>query len=139
MATDAASFTCHLLCLFFFFPDARKEHKSHSPSCHFIALKKKVEELSVEEFFKLQMERQKFFIVRAFRCHGCVVGVVSAVISCSFKHAIPTCFTLVSPRISSVLLLHLRRFGGFPLRTRDVTVASSANPISFPLLAEQIQ
>lgn len=46
---------------------ARKEHKSHSPSCHFIALKKKVEELSVEEFIKLQLERQKFLIVRTFR------------------------------------------------------------------------
>lgn len=42
---------------------SRKEHKSHSPSCHFIALKKKIEELSVEEFFKLQKERQKFMIV----------------------------------------------------------------------------
>ncbi|CAG04432.1 unnamed protein product, partial [Tetraodon nigroviridis] len=40
--------------------EPKKEHKSHSPSCHFIALKKKVEELSVEEFVKLQMERQKF-------------------------------------------------------------------------------
>lgn len=44
----------------------RKEHKSHSPSCHFIALKKKVEELTVEEFIKLQKERHKFLIVRFF-------------------------------------------------------------------------
>ncbi|KAM6897132.1 baculoviral IAP repeat-containing protein 5a [Xenentodon cancila] len=42
--------------------DPEKEHASHSPSCHFISLKKKVEELTVEEFFKLQKERQKFLI-----------------------------------------------------------------------------
>ncbi|XP_029934263.1 baculoviral IAP repeat-containing protein 5a [Myripristis murdjan] len=42
--------------------DPQKEHKSHSPTCHFIALKKKVEELTVEEFLKLQKERQKFII-----------------------------------------------------------------------------
>uniref|UniRef100_A0A3Q4N634 Baculoviral IAP repeat containing 5a n=1 Tax=Neolamprologus brichardi TaxID=32507 RepID=A0A3Q4N634_NEOBR len=33
---------------------------SHSPACHFIALKKKVEELTVEEFYRLQKERHKF-------------------------------------------------------------------------------
>ncbi|XP_061564701.1 baculoviral IAP repeat-containing protein 5a [Cololabis saira] len=42
--------------------DPEKEHKSHSPSCHFITLKKKVEELTVEEFVKLQKEKQKFLI-----------------------------------------------------------------------------
>ncbi|XP_071402566.1 baculoviral IAP repeat-containing protein 5a [Centroberyx affinis] len=42
--------------------DPEKEHKSHSSSCHFIALKKSVEELTVEEFLKLQKERQKFII-----------------------------------------------------------------------------
>ncbi|XP_028287360.1 baculoviral IAP repeat-containing protein 5a [Parambassis ranga] len=42
--------------------DPEKEHKSHSPSCNFITLKKKVEELTVEEFLKLQKERQKFMI-----------------------------------------------------------------------------
>nr|CBN81233.1 Baculoviral IAP repeat-containing protein 5.2-A [Dicentrarchus labrax] len=42
--------------------DPVKEHKSHAPSCQFIALKKKVEELTVEEFFKLQKERHKFII-----------------------------------------------------------------------------
>lgn len=41
----------------------REEHKSHSPSCHFIALKKKVEDLTVEEFLRLQKERHKFIIV----------------------------------------------------------------------------
>ncbi|XP_032429386.1 baculoviral IAP repeat-containing protein 5a [Xiphophorus hellerii] len=40
--------------------DPEKEHRSHSSSCHFITLKKKVEELTVEEFFKLQKERHKF-------------------------------------------------------------------------------
>ena len=44
----------------------RKEHKSHSPSCQFMALKKKVEELTVEEFFKLQKERHKIIIVGSF-------------------------------------------------------------------------
>ncbi|XP_012731598.1 baculoviral IAP repeat-containing protein 5a [Fundulus heteroclitus] len=39
--------------------DPQQEHKIHSPSCNFIALKKKVEELTVEEFFKLQRERHK--------------------------------------------------------------------------------
>lgn len=39
--------------------DPEKEHMSHSPACHFINLKKKVEDLSVEEFFKLQKERHK--------------------------------------------------------------------------------
>ncbi|MEQ2230871.1 hypothetical protein ILYODFUR_033714 [Ilyodon furcidens] len=42
-----------------------KEHKSHSSSCHFIALKKKVEDLTTEEFFKLQKERHKFIINKA--------------------------------------------------------------------------
>lgn len=42
----------------------RKEHKSHSAACHFISLKKKVEDLTVEEFFKLQKERHKFIVVR---------------------------------------------------------------------------
>ncbi|XP_060951377.1 baculoviral IAP repeat-containing protein 5a [Limanda limanda] len=45
--------------------DPEKEHKSHSPSCHFIALKKKVEELTVEEFLKLQKERHKFIIIKS--------------------------------------------------------------------------
>ncbi|XP_068610821.1 baculoviral IAP repeat-containing protein 5a [Brachionichthys hirsutus] len=42
--------------------DPEKEHRSHSSSCHFIALKKKMEELSLEEFLKLQKEKQKFLI-----------------------------------------------------------------------------
>ncbi|XP_013879499.1 baculoviral IAP repeat-containing protein 5a [Austrofundulus limnaeus] len=42
--------------------DPEKEHKSHSPSCHFIALKKKVEELTVEEFLHLEKEKLKFMI-----------------------------------------------------------------------------
>ncbi|KAJ7984670.1 hypothetical protein DPEC_G00357160, partial [Dallia pectoralis] len=39
-----------------------KEHKSHSPSCHFISLKKSVNELTVEDFLKLQKEKHKFHI-----------------------------------------------------------------------------
>ncbi|XP_012692569.2 baculoviral IAP repeat-containing protein 5a [Clupea harengus] len=42
--------------------DPMKEHKAHSPHCDFVALKKPVEELTVEEFLKLQKERQKFQI-----------------------------------------------------------------------------
>ncbi|MCJ8739434.1 hypothetical protein PDJAM_G00047100 [Pangasius djambal] len=42
--------------------DPLKEHKSHSPACNFILLKKAVEELTVEEILKLQKERQKFHI-----------------------------------------------------------------------------
>ncbi|KAK6479720.1 baculoviral IAP repeat-containing protein 5a [Huso huso] len=39
-----------------------QEHQRHSPACHFIALKKPVEELTLEELMKLQKERQKFLI-----------------------------------------------------------------------------
>ncbi|XP_006635220.1 baculoviral IAP repeat-containing protein 5a [Lepisosteus oculatus] len=46
--------------------DPVKEHKSHSPSCAFINLKKDVEELTVEEFIRLQKERQKSYISK--RC-----------------------------------------------------------------------
>ncbi|MCI4384382.1 hypothetical protein PGIGA_G00037960 [Pangasianodon gigas] len=42
--------------------DPQKEHKAHSPSCNFITLKKSVESLTVEEFLRLQKERQKFII-----------------------------------------------------------------------------
>lgn len=45
----------------------RKEHKAHSPQCDFVALKKPVEELTVEEFLKLQKERQKFQIVSRYQ------------------------------------------------------------------------
>ncbi|XP_007259356.2 baculoviral IAP repeat-containing protein 5a [Astyanax mexicanus] len=42
--------------------DPEKEHKAHSPSCTFITLKKSVESLTVEEFLRLEKERQKFVI-----------------------------------------------------------------------------
>ncbi|XP_034049657.1 baculoviral IAP repeat-containing protein 5a [Thalassophryne amazonica] len=45
--------------------DPEKEHKSHSLSCHFINLNKKVEELTVEEFLKLQKEGHKFTITKS--------------------------------------------------------------------------
>ncbi|KAL3051227.1 hypothetical protein OYC64_001489 [Pagothenia borchgrevinki] len=45
--------------------DPEKEHKSHSAACQFIALKKKVEELNVEEFLKLHREKQKFQIIKS--------------------------------------------------------------------------
>ncbi|KAK5850616.1 hypothetical protein PBY51_001480 [Eleginops maclovinus] len=45
--------------------DPEKEHRSHSAACQFIVLKKNVEELTVEEFFKLQKERQKFQIIKS--------------------------------------------------------------------------
>ncbi|XP_046888817.1 baculoviral IAP repeat-containing protein 5a [Hypomesus transpacificus] len=42
--------------------DPEEEHRSHSSNCNFIALKKSVNDLTVEEFLKLQKERQKFII-----------------------------------------------------------------------------
>ncbi|XP_061841777.1 baculoviral IAP repeat-containing protein 5-like [Nerophis lumbriciformis] len=39
-----------------------KEHKSHSSTCHFIALKKRVEEMTVEELLKIHREKQKNII-----------------------------------------------------------------------------
>ncbi|KAG7335099.1 hypothetical protein KOW79_001695 [Hemibagrus wyckioides] len=45
--------------------DPLKEHKSHSPTCNFILLKRTVEELTVEEILKLQKERQKFYIKKS--------------------------------------------------------------------------
>lgn len=41
----------------------RKEHKTHSSTCDFILLKKTVDSLTVEDFLKLQKERQKFIVV----------------------------------------------------------------------------
>ncbi|XP_076843389.1 baculoviral IAP repeat-containing protein 5.1-like isoform X2 [Brachyhypopomus gauderio] len=43
--------------------DPVKEHKLHSSTCHFIQLKKNVEDLTVEEFLRLQKERQKFYLI----------------------------------------------------------------------------
>ncbi|KAK1794037.1 hypothetical protein P4O66_010938 [Electrophorus voltai] len=42
--------------------DPEKEHKAHSPNCNFITMKKPMESLTVEEFLRLQKERQKFVI-----------------------------------------------------------------------------
>ena len=64
----------------------RKEHKSHSPSCHFILLKKAVEELTVEEFLKLQKERQKFHIVSKM-CW--IVAVVLIWLGCAVHISYP--------------------------------------------------
>ncbi|RVE59418.1 hypothetical protein OJAV_G00188240 [Oryzias javanicus] len=50
--------------------DPQKEHKSHSPSCSFISLTKKVEDLTVEEFVKLQKERDK--ILTRKRCNEAI-------------------------------------------------------------------
>lgn len=57
------SFYMQFLLLIYPFLSFRKEHKAHSPSCNFIASKKSVESLTVEEFLRLQKERQKFIIV----------------------------------------------------------------------------
>ncbi|XP_004080209.1 baculoviral IAP repeat-containing protein 5.2 [Oryzias latipes] len=46
--------------------DPQKEHKSHAPSCSFISLTKNVEDLTMEEFFKLQKEKDK--IITKKRC-----------------------------------------------------------------------
>ncbi|KAK2876241.1 hypothetical protein QQF64_004992 [Cirrhinus molitorella] len=45
--------------------DPEKEHKTHSSTCDFILLKKTVDSLTVEEFLKLQKERQKFIIKKS--------------------------------------------------------------------------
>jgi len=42
--------------------DPTKEHQSHSSECNFINLKKSVNDLTVEEFLKLQKEKQKYII-----------------------------------------------------------------------------
>ncbi|XP_051895645.1 baculoviral IAP repeat-containing protein 5.1-like [Pristis pectinata] len=43
------------------------EHQSHSPACQFLALKTDVLDLTVEEFFKLEMERLKLYLVSLLR------------------------------------------------------------------------
>ncbi|KAI4873190.1 hypothetical protein NFI96_019312 [Prochilodus magdalenae] len=45
--------------------DPEKEHKAHSPTCNFITMKKSVDDLTVEEFLKLEKERQKLVIKNA--------------------------------------------------------------------------
>ncbi|KAG7259004.1 hypothetical protein CRUP_033951 [Coryphaenoides rupestris] len=57
--------------------DPAAEHLSHSPKCGFITLKKKVEELSVEEFLKLEKERQK-----------CIIKKVTDEAICKFQEEI---------------------------------------------------
>uniref|UniRef100_A0A8C1L2L3 Baculoviral IAP repeat containing 5a n=1 Tax=Cyprinus carpio TaxID=7962 RepID=A0A8C1L2L3_CYPCA len=52
-------------CFFCLKEEALKEHKTHSPTCDFILLKKTVDSLTVEEFLKLQKERQKFIIKKS--------------------------------------------------------------------------
>jgi hypothetical protein len=37
----------------------REEHRKHSPHCAFLSLNKSVEKLTVDEFLKLECERQK--------------------------------------------------------------------------------
>ncbi|XP_036613338.1 baculoviral IAP repeat-containing protein 5-like [Trichosurus vulpecula] len=44
--------------------DPMLEHKKHSPSCAFISIKKKIEDLTLEEFLKLDKERAKNMIVK---------------------------------------------------------------------------
>ncbi|XP_042200099.1 baculoviral IAP repeat-containing protein 5.1-B-like [Callorhinchus milii] len=42
--------------------DPWKEHQSHSPNCGFLALKSDVDDITVEEFLKLEMERLKIYM-----------------------------------------------------------------------------
>ncbi|XP_036613054.1 baculoviral IAP repeat-containing protein 5 [Trichosurus vulpecula] len=44
--------------------DPMLEHKKHAPSCAFISIKKKIEDLTLEEFLKLDKERAKNMIVK---------------------------------------------------------------------------
>lgn len=63
----------------------RKEHKAHSPACDFMLLKKTVDSLTVEEFLKLQKERQKFIIVSMSSLTSHVVALYN---TSSFKAAL---------------------------------------------------
>ncbi|XP_056153780.1 baculoviral IAP repeat-containing protein 5a [Lampris incognitus] len=56
--------------------DPIKEHKSHSSVCHFIKLKKKVENLTVEEFLKLHKEKHKFMMGK--RCKDAIAMYAEA-------------------------------------------------------------
>ncbi|XP_072259536.1 baculoviral IAP repeat-containing protein 5 [Pyxicephalus adspersus] len=49
--------------------DPMKEHKKHSPTCLFLTLKKKAEEMSVTEFLKLDKERMKIKMQKAMSKH----------------------------------------------------------------------
>ncbi|XP_028912542.1 baculoviral IAP repeat-containing protein 5 isoform X2 [Ornithorhynchus anatinus] len=42
--------------------DPLQEHKNHSPGCAFVALKKKIEDLTLQEFLKLDKQRAKNLI-----------------------------------------------------------------------------
>nr|Q804H7.2 RecName: Full=Baculoviral IAP repeat-containing protein 5.2-B; AltName: Full=Survivin in Xenopus; Short=SIX; AltName: Full=Survivin2-B; Short=XSurvivin2B [Xenopus laevis]AAI69762.1 SIX [Xenopus laevis]AAI69764.1 SIX [Xenopus laevis] len=49
--------------------DPMDEHKKHSPSCLFIALKKKAEELTLSEFLKLDLEHMKIKMQKQMNLH----------------------------------------------------------------------
>ena len=41
----------------------RKEHKRHSPKCAFIKLNKEENQMKIEDFLKIECERQKARVV----------------------------------------------------------------------------
>ncbi|XP_040292309.1 baculoviral IAP repeat-containing protein 5 [Bufo bufo] len=49
--------------------DPMQEHKKHSPACPFISLKKKAEELTLNEFLKLDKERVKIKMNKMMNQH----------------------------------------------------------------------
>ncbi|KAG8451707.1 hypothetical protein GDO86_003773 [Hymenochirus boettgeri] len=49
--------------------DPMDEHRQHSPSCLFIALKKKAEQLTLSEFLKLDLERVKIEMQKQMNQH----------------------------------------------------------------------
>ncbi|XP_063817372.1 baculoviral IAP repeat-containing protein 5 [Pseudophryne corroboree] len=49
--------------------DPMEEHKKHAPSCPFISLKKKAEEMTLSEFLKLDKERAKIKMQKVMNQH----------------------------------------------------------------------
>lgn len=45
------------------YPCYRKEHKRHSPKCAFIKLNKEENQMKIEDFLKIECERQKARVV----------------------------------------------------------------------------
>ena len=46
--------------------DPKKEHKKHAPKCPFVKLNKKEEDLKIEDLIKMEVERQKAIIEKAY-------------------------------------------------------------------------
>ena len=49
--------------VYMWYPCYRKEHKRHSPKCAFIKLNKEENQMKIEDFLKIECERQKARVV----------------------------------------------------------------------------